>query len=268
MVKDMDAIPPELEIVAARQEKECSRHILFRISGALHRFHRLDDLLVYVTRLIRVLMRVGGAAVIMPDDQAKEFFVRMASCDDAEAGRRLRSLRFPLGQGAAGEVYRSGKPLIVEDCIHSPVTPETVDDQTGYETRNLLDVPLRVQDHVIGLLRVLNKRRGPFDHRDVELLCSVADVVSLPIENARLKAAMRTALDQVQRLSLVKERAIHHLSHELKTPLAVLSASMSLLARDASCSFDPPLQRIHDRIERNLQRLLDVEYHLEDILRD
>ena len=252
-----------------RSHKEHSRHILLQISAALRRFHRLDDLLDYTARLTRVLMRVDGASVILPDGQAKEFFFQTTSyCNDAKKGHRLRSRRFPMGQGSAGEVYRSGKPMIVEDYVNSPLALKSIDGRTGYKIRNLLDAPLRIQGRVIGVLRVVNKHKGPFDQRDVELLGAIADVVVLPVENARLNLAIRAALEQVRQLCLTKERVIQHLSHELKTPLAVLSASISLLGRGAPCPEDPRMLRIHDRIQRNLQRLLDVEYHLEDLLRD
>ena len=253
--------------ITSQRRKERSRHILLRMSGALHRFRQLDDLLGYVTRLIRTLMGVGGVSVILLDADAKEFFFRKASYVDAAVGHKLQGYRFPMDRGTAGQVYRSGKPLIVADYARSPYALKMVDERSNYETHNMLNAPLRIQDRVIGVLCAVNKRDGGFDAQDVELLSAIADVVALPIENVRMNSALKEVCEKVRQHHQAKNRVIHHLSHELKTPLSVLSASMRLLERGIPCPDDPKWRRIHERVDRNLLRLLEMEYKLEDILR-
>jgi PAS domain S-box-containing protein len=256
-----------LRDITRQRRKERSRHILLRMSGALHRFRQLDELLGYVTRLIRVLMGVDGVSVILLDADANEFYFQKSSYVDTAIGRRLQGLRFPLDRGAAGQVYRTGKPVIVHDYDRSPHLLKMVDEHSGYETHNMLNAPLRIQHRIIGVLCAVNKREGGFDAQDVELLCAIADVVALPIENVRMNSALKDAYEQVRQHHQAKDRVIHHLSHELKTPLAVLSASIRLLERGICRPEDPKWRRIHERIDRNLLRLLEMEYKLEDILR-
>jgi len=256
-----------LRDITRQRRKERSRHILLRMSGALHRFHKLDELLGYITRLIRVLMAVDGVSVILLDADAKQFYFQKASYIDIDIARRLQGLRFPVERGVAGQVYRTGKPLIVADYGRSPYVLKMVDEHSNYETHNMLDAPLRIQDRIIGVLCAVNKRDGGFDAQDVELLSAIADVVALPIENVRMNSALKEAYEKVRQHHQAKNRVIHHLSHELKTPLAVLSASMRLLERGTSSPDNPKWRRIHERIDRNLLRLLEMEYKLEDILR-
>jgi GAF domain-containing protein len=180
----------------------------------------------------------------------------------------MKRFRLPAEQGAAGQVCHSGKALIVEDYVRSRYASTFIDASCGFVPRNLLLVPLRMQDRILGVLCVVDKRKGRFDSQDMDLLGAIADVAAWPIENARAHAAMRAALEQVRQLRSARELVIHHLSHELKTPLAVLSASIALLLRRSDGSVDSGRQAIDERIERNLQRLLDMEYKLEDILRD
>ncbi|MGD9369647.1 MAG: GAF domain-containing protein, partial [Desulfobacteraceae bacterium] len=123
---------------------ERSRQILLRMCKALHRYRKLDRLLSYVTRLIQGMMQVGGASVILLDAEKEEFYFLVASYEDAEAGRRISTIRFSSDKGVAGEVYRTGKPLIVADYPKSPFAHKEVDEQTQYETKNMLDVPLRI----------------------------------------------------------------------------------------------------------------------------
>jgi len=258
---------PKNHDITPQSSSQRSRHPLLRLAGAWQRFDQLDELLDDVTRLIRVWMGVGGAAVILLDADAREFYFQSASYGDADAGRRLKGRRFPMDQGAAGQVLRTGKHLIVDDCARNPDTLKMLDGCPDGDTVNMLDVPLRVKEQLIGVVHAVNKRPGGFDTEDVELLGAVADLIALPIENARMKAALQKTRETVNQLHQAKAQVIHHLSHELKTPLAVLSASIRLLERGLSRPDDPKWQSIHERIERNLHRLLEMEYKLEDILR-
>jgi two-component system phosphate regulon sensor histidine kinase PhoR len=65
-------------------------------------------------------------------------------------------------------------------------------------------------------------------------------------------------------LERVRRRAVDHLSHELKTPLSIIDASVEMLARDNR----PEAQRQKDldRIKRNLERLRNIQQLVEEIL--
>ena len=241
---------------------------LFRISQALHRFQNLHDLIDYIAQEIQDLLQVGGASVILIDEKKKEFFFLVAAFDDKEAGRKFKEIRFPLDKGVAGQVYRSGKPLIVPDYQSSPYAFQQVDQKTAYHTRNMLDVPLRIKDRMIGVLCAVNKKDGEFNDEDVELLSTIAGVVALPIENTRINAALKESYKQVRELNKVKDRVIHHLSHELKTPLAVLAASLELLEKRINQDQRDSLNKVFARIRRSLNRLLEMQYEIEDILRE
>jgi PAS domain S-box-containing protein len=71
----------------------------------------------------------------------------------------------------------------------------------------------------------------------------------------------------VRGLNRTKEMVIHHLSHELKTPISVLYASLGLLERHLPCRPSPSWERIMARARRNLKRLLDLQYEIGDMLR-
>jgi signal transduction histidine kinase len=63
---------------------------------------------------------------------------------------------------------------------------------------------------------------------------------------------------------------INHLAHELKTPVSVLNAAMKLLSKKlAALGMEAPLiQKILKRGQRNLDRILDIQYEVEDLLKD
>jgi PAS domain S-box-containing protein len=252
------------------REKRINRtkQALFRIAKALHRFQRLDELLDFITKEVQDLLEVKGAAVILLDKNKKEFFFRAATYDDTEAGKKFKEIRFPADKGNAGYVYRTGKPLIVPDTSKSPFFLKEVDAQAGYETRNMLFVPIWIQDRMIGVLCAVNKEDGEFTQEDTDLLATIASTVGLPIENAGINDELNRSYEEVKSLSRAKDRVIHHLSHELKTPVSVLTASLGLLEKRLSGQTDPGLKRILDRAQRNLQRILEMQYEIEDILHE
>ena len=247
---------------------ERTNNSLFRIAKALPSFRRLDALLEFIIKEVKDLLAVKGAMVILLDEEKKEFFFRVAAFDDMETGRKFKEVRFPADKGVAGYVYRTGKPLIVPDTSKSPYFFQQVDERADYETKNMLDVPLRIKDRFIGVLCAVNKKEGEFDEADVFVLSTVASMVALPVENARINDELNRSYEEVQSLNRAKDRVIHHLSHELKTPVAVLSASLGLLHKRISKSQGKDLGQILDRAQRNLQRILDMQYEIEDILRE
>jgi len=240
---------------------------LFRISKSLHRFRTLDDRLAYITKQIRELLAVEGASVILLDEEKNEFFFRVSAFGDEKTTRMWREVRFPADKGVAGKVRQTGKPVIVPDTSKSEFFFSQVDERTGFHTRNMLDVPLESHDRIIGVLCAVNKKNGAFDQTDVELLGTIAGMVALPLENARINEALNRSYEDVKILNKAKDRVIHHLSHELKTPISVLSASLGLIAKKTDALHDPGMDRILNRSRRNLERLLDMQYEIEDILR-
>jgi len=251
--------------ITAEKRAARTNQMLFRISGALPRFRILDELLEFIIKEVQESIAAEGASVILIDYEKKEFFFRVATYDDRKTGKILKEIRFPLDKGVAGYVYRTGQPLIVPDTSQSPFFLSTVDERSGYQTRNMLDVPVQTQEQMIGVLCAVNKKQGSFDLADAEILSAIAATVALPIENARIAEELSRSYKEVRTLNRAKERVIHHLSHELKTPLSVLDASLELLNKKCS---ESSRNRILERARRNLDRILEMQYEIEDILRE
>lgn len=240
--------------------------ILFEIAMALHRHGDLEDLLGTIAHAVQDAVGVEGASVILLDDAQREFYFRVTAFDDRAAGNRMKEVRYPADRGIAGHVYRTGRPLVVQDTYASPYFLKSVDEKVGFHTRSMLDVPIRTAERMIGVLCAVNKKRGVFVHEDVDLMSAIAGMVAMPIENARMADALRRSLDDVRRLNASRMHAIHRVSHEIKTPVSVLAGSVALLRRTLGDAMTPDIERILARSERNLNRLLSVQYAIEDIL--
>jgi PAS domain S-box-containing protein len=264
---------PSGELVILRDithEKRIARNneALLRTSLALPEYPSLEDLLDYVSGEVKSLLGVEGSLVILLDEEKNELFFKSAAFDDSAAEKRVKEIRFPADKGVAGKVVRTGEPIIVPDTSKDPNFYSGVDIQAGFRTQSMLDVPLRSKDRIIGVLCAMNKKTGTFDNTDVKFLNMIAGTVALSIENARFSDELKEAYNEVSSLNRAKDKVINHLSHELRTPLSVLGASLNILGKRLSSLPDETWQATIERARRNLKRILDMQYQVEDIMRE
>ncbi|MBW2110220.1 MAG: GAF domain-containing protein [Deltaproteobacteria bacterium] len=272
-ILSMIAGPIALSVENARFSEEIIRAYsnnaaLLRISTALPRYPDLEELQDYVTSEVKRLMGSEGAIVILLDEEKKELFFIGASYEDAATEKRVKEIRFPIDALVAGRVIRSGKPLIISDTSADPVLHRERDRKLGYHTRNLLLVPLKSRDRIIGTLCAINKKEGSFDRANVELLSMVAGTVALSIENARYAEELKKAYLEVSSMNRAKDKVINHLSHELKTPVSVLSGSLKILEKSLRRLPEEGWKTTLSRGWRNLGRIVEIQNQVEDIMRD
>jgi len=240
---------------------------MLRISMALPEYPDLEDLLDFVANEVKRLLDSEGALVILLDEQKQELFFMGAAYDDETITDRVKEIRFPIDKLVAGKVIKTGKPMIVADAHGDPVLYRERDEKLGYHTRDLLLVPLRSIDRIIGVLCAINKKAGAFEQEDVELLNMIAGTVVLSIENARFAEEVKQAYREVTSMNRAKDKVINHLSHELKTPGAVLSASLNILSRKLHALPDESWKATMERAKRNLERIMEIQYQVSDIMR-
>ncbi|MDA8133085.1 MAG: PAS domain S-box protein [Desulfobacteraceae bacterium] len=246
-----------------------TNQIMFRISKALHSYQKLGDLIALINSEIQKLISVEGAFILLADQKKDQLYFFSAQFRDKESEKLFKKIKFPADQGVTGHVYKTGKPLLIPDVSQCSFFLRRVDEETDMVTKNMLSVPIQLQDRTIGVAAVVNKLHGTFDTTDIELLSMVTSTIALPIENTRINEALRKSYKELKTLNRAKDKVINHLAHELKTPVSVVGASMTLLSKkmNALGINSQPIETILNRGRRNLQRILDIQYEVEDLLR-
>lgn len=130
----------------------------------------------------------------------------------------LAGVSVPIGEGFVGHVAQTGKWIYTNDVASHPLHYKQVDDQTGFETRVLLCVPLLYRAEVVGVMQLLNKLDGEFDDRDVERALSIAAAVAIALTNALM-------FDDSERQKQHLEATLEHNS----SPMLILDAEGRLL---------------------------------------
>lgn len=75
------------------------------------------------------------------------------------------------GQGIAGTVIRDGTPIIVEDTAADESFSSSVDEESGFQTKSVICVPLGTDGETIGCVQVINKRSGALYNQEDLALC-------------------------------------------------------------------------------------------------
>jgi len=249
------------------QEKRVSslNRAMLRVSKALPRYSYLDDLLSFISQEIKKLLGAEGALVLLLESETNELYTSGLAYDDPDREKRMKEIRFSLDEVLAGQVIRTGQPVVMHDAEALPRYAER-DRKTGYITRSLLEVPLVAEDRTIGVLAGINKKKGRFSGQDMDALAALAGTVALAVENTRYQEGLRAFYREVQSLNAAKGKAILHLSHELKTPVAILFQALPLLEDELAVVPEDNWKPYVEIIERQLNRIVAIESEVSDII--
>ncbi|HID56662.1 TPA: GAF domain-containing protein, partial [Candidatus Poribacteria bacterium] len=93
--------------------------------------------------------------------------------------------RVKVNSGVAWWVAQTGEPMILNDVESEPRFTGEMDKITGFKTRNMICVPLKLKGELIGVIEVINKVGGEgFTEGDLELLEMLSHQISLAIMHA------------------------------------------------------------------------------------
>jgi PAS domain S-box-containing protein len=256
-----------LRDVTEERRNERINETLFQVSRALPRYPELEDLLDFISDEVKRLLNTDGAVVGLFDDQQTHIeFLGVADGGGATGPPVERSGHSTAGPGWGGLAQR-GEATVLTDPSGAPGLFRELEEAVGFAVKNLTVVPLEAGHRRIGMLIAVNKKGEAFDQKDRRLLTMIAGTVALSVANAQYSKELKEAYREVASLNRAKEKIINHLSHELKTPVSVLLASLSLLKTRLGEVPEEKWSATFERAERNLQRILEIQYQVQDIMR-
>jgi GAF domain-containing protein len=178
----------ERELEAERRARKALVEASLRLNSLLS----LPELMSAVMQTATELLDAETSSLLLLDEANHELTFVAAT---GESGEAVMEQRVPSDKGIAGWVLQKGEPTIVEDVPSDPRFYAAIDRGSGFQTRSILAVPLKVRDRTIGVVEVINKRRRAlFSARDQELATALAAQAAGAIENARLYQKLADAL--------------------------------------------------------------------------
>jgi signal transduction histidine kinase len=238
----------------ARQLEERNRQLnaVFRITSALYSgtkegmtASRLDELLRECLQIALDVVNADAGTLYLYNSERNTLVFRYVI---GEKANELMGLEIPADKGIAGEVFQTGQPKITEDVTAEARHFRDVDRRTGYQTRNMVTVPLRdIEGRPIGVIQALNKRDGDFDEFDMETLSIVATLAGTAIETLRIQEERRLA---------IIARLLGNISHDIKnmlTPILTTAQTLALIYEDCK----EKLQQLKSQVSKEAWEQMD-----------
>jgi signal transduction histidine kinase len=218
----------------------------------LHRVARMattagtwEELLETVVDETRDALHASVSSLYLLDRDAENLTLAATNgLDRYQIGRA----RVPFGKGVTGRVAASREPLVI---------PDVSQDQRfmwvrGIDQRrfiaSMLSVPLVWNDRIVGVLNVQTEEARDFSPSDVAHLRAIADLLAGIVEKGRMQMEAEERATELKKIDDARAELIALVTHELRTPLAVVRAYTDLLAEE------PPLDGRESRDQERRER--------------
>ena len=165
--------------------------LLLEVSRRMAAYDSLDEVLVALVEMTTFELDAERGSLFLNDESTNELYSRVAQ------GTSHREIRLLNNTGVAGHVFQTGESLVIDDPYNDPRFNRSIDEQTGFVTRNILCVPIKtVKGDIIGVAQTLNKRNGHFTHHDLSLLEAMTTQGTLALQGAQF----------IERMKITRER--------------------------------------------------------------
>ena len=147
-------------------------------------------LLDLITNEAARLVEADRATIFLLDAGKKELWSRVAMGS--------KEIRFDARLGIAGAVAMNGEVINVKNADQDARIYPQIDEDSGYNTRTILAVPLKnYEGEIVGTFEVLNKKKGSFTGHDEEILQALASNAAVAIETAQMFQGLKEHRDEL-----------------------------------------------------------------------
>ena len=187
---------------APRNQRLKMVEMLLEVSRRMAAYDTLDDVLHTLVDMTTSEIGAERGSLFLNDTSTNELYSRVAQ------GNIKREIRLLNTSGIAGHVFSTGEPLIILDPYSDARFNKSIDEQTGFITRNILCVPIKtVKGEIIGVAQTLNKRKGVFTDEDLDILEAMTTQGTVALQGAqfieRMKAVRAQEMEFVEIVSEV-----------------------------------------------------------------
>lgn len=225
------------QLFESSQRRAAETALLNDVARTLSSTLDLEEVLTRIMEQVEAVLNVEAGSLLLTDPATGELVFQIALGDKAA---EVKPFRIPKGEGIAGEVALTGKPLMVANAHLDKRHFKKLDQTTKFLTRNILCVPLVLYDQIIGVLEVMNKRDGNFTQTDLDLLSAIASYAAIAIQNARLHENVLAERDKVIEAEEEARKKLARDLHDGPTQL-VAGIMMSLDFSQKALQKDPTL---------------------------
>ena len=219
------------------------------------------DLNTIFTRTVNLISERFGfyyAAIYIVEETGFNAVLREAT---GEAGDKMKAQRYSVVVGSntiIGKVAESIEPRLVND---TDLEPLYVPNPFLLDTRAEVAIPLRIGSRIVGVIDIQSTQAYAFTRDDLSVLQSLADQVTVAIDNARSYELSQQLIKDLREVDQLKSQFLANMSHELRTPLnSIIGFSRVILK-----GIDGP---VSDMQQQDLTAIYNSGQHLLGLIND
>lgn len=168
---------------ASEELRERALRQILEVTRKLAAPFDLDTMLNEVVDAARNILDAERGTVFLYDADSDELVVRV--------GTGLDAIRIPADKGIVGESAQTQELINVPDCYADDRFNRAIDKLTGYRSRCMLTIPLiGYENSLVGVLQILNKRTGTFDHQDEFVAAALAAQAAVVLHRVKMTETM------------------------------------------------------------------------------
>jgi PAS domain S-box-containing protein len=235
--------------------------ILNQISSATTQSLDLKTILQNAIRSVVELLRFDGARVYLFDHGADEACAQATFEAGPESLTEVRTIK--QGFGIVGRVRETGEAVIFEDIQSDPRYDQLT--QTGgakmARYRFFGVFPIRTEDKSWGALACMMKEPRHLNNDSLDLLTVICNQIGIAIGHANLVSELRHRTADLEKAKQVRDEFLGVMSHELRSPLQMITGYMDLIRQDAFGELPPELRHAFSRVEGQTTKLFSLIEH-------
>ncbi|HEX9330777.1 MAG TPA: GAF domain-containing protein, partial [Anaerolineales bacterium] len=195
----VDERTSELLSANARNERRAKQfESIAQVASTISSTSDLDSLLPQITTAISREFGFYHVGIFLLD-ATKEYAVLSAANSEGGQAMLARGHRLKVGEtGLVGYVTGTGKPHV---ALNTGADATFFNNPDLPNTRSEVTLPLRVGQEVIGALDVQSTESDIFSQDDINILSTLANQVSIAIQNAQQFEQTRKALNEAESLA-------------------------------------------------------------------
>lgn len=148
--------------------------------GLASRDLKFDDFMRELLLTVMKTVRSEAGSILEADYTNHNLFFRAKVGVSSD---RLDNFRIPMGKGIVGHVVESRQPLVVNNVEENRIHLKTIQTAVGFETRNLVAVPIIIRGKVFCVLELLNRvGESDYSSADLEMLRYLCEQSARAIE--------------------------------------------------------------------------------------
>ena len=235
----------ELKVQLARATtKLYQTELLLSVTQKISGIKNLSEILWTLIDMTTQELGAERGSLFLNDPFTGELYSRVAQ------GDLTREIRILNTTGIAGAVFKSGLGEIVHYPYEDDRFNSKIDEQTGFVTKNIVCAPVKtVRNDIIGVVQILNKKRGRFTKDDLEILEGITAQAAISLQNAQGMEEMEKSREkEMQFLDIVSDVTAEI---ELGSLLQrVMVESTNMLNADRATLFlnDPKTNELFSRV--------------------